>query len=326
MTLQHNRAALQAWMSSPYYTTYRLYNINALNDKVLVENIKRDISPDQLVAAIHTELQSLTQETKMPTRFIAVLMTFSVSNTIPEALKEWTNTHLDDLHGGGHCICSHWIQHQIFIKNKHNGNILLVGNECIKKLPFSNKLKEEIKRQMKLKRILDKNKIYKHCERCHDKVIEQEVNTKYCERCEKIIVQEQLKSATVHVPEKIPQPKQLLTFSQLSQLTGEISKLPIIEERKKEYRICDECLKLTIDVEDKTSNMCMLCIFNKLKLCDECRTYNVPKELDSTRCDDCISYNLTNFTSTKKLESDRDFIVAIWTLNVIQRLLYTSKE
>ena len=43
------------------------------------------------------------------------------------------------------CICSHVIDHSIYIKNDINGNILVVGNSCIDKFLVETNLFNEIK-------------------------------------------------------------------------------------------------------------------------------------------------------------------------------------
>jgi hypothetical protein len=80
----------------------------------------------------------------MPEKFAAVVLKYSEERKdIDIAINEWEfHKYLTD--GQSKCICSHDISDKYFIKNKHNGNILRTGCDCIEKLS-NEKLSESIR-------------------------------------------------------------------------------------------------------------------------------------------------------------------------------------
>lgn len=69
-----------------------------------------------------------------PQRFKAVICSKSTNDDYESAILEWDMIKEEDYYfHESHCICSHDIEDNYFIKNKNNGKILVIGSECIKK-------------------------------------------------------------------------------------------------------------------------------------------------------------------------------------------------
>lgn len=64
--------------------------------------------------------------------FTSELLKYSEHNSYQEAIKEWVD-YGDHFNQEGFCICGHAIIENCPVRNKLNGNALIVGNCCIRK-------------------------------------------------------------------------------------------------------------------------------------------------------------------------------------------------
>lgn len=70
----------------------------------------------------------------MSSRFKAVLLYYSESDNIEDAINEWNLYKVSDANDvSSICICSHDIHHEYYVRHQTNGNILRIGSECINK-------------------------------------------------------------------------------------------------------------------------------------------------------------------------------------------------
>jgi hypothetical protein len=168
------------WMESDQFKHYRSYTINCMIDQARSPN--QELSVAQLIGQIHHDYGELTLDHTMPGKFKAVIAVFSNVNNEDTMLQEWTHAPIGpNLHNM--CICSHAIQHNIYIKNTINNNILVVGNECINKLNPTKQLRLITKKQYNVVKTLDKTKQYKPCNNCKDYIILHPSNVDYCNKC-----------------------------------------------------------------------------------------------------------------------------------------------
>lgn len=86
---------------------------------------------------IWTLLKDAGNMTGMPERFTAVILAYSHSKIYNIAIGEWS-VITSNVNNIGQCICSHKIQINNLVKNKINGNILVIGSECINKFGTGN--------------------------------------------------------------------------------------------------------------------------------------------------------------------------------------------
>lgn len=138
--------------------TYRINAINRLQEH------------DNIVESLHNILKERLRFTDQPHRFCFVLLCCSTNKIWVDAINEWSSDDAELECERTFCICSHTIHYLFYEDNTLNGNIIRVGNECIKK--FGNELmKAEAKRLMKnLKYKGDK----RECITCHKNVINPE--------------------------------------------------------------------------------------------------------------------------------------------------------
>lgn len=175
--MSFNISYLNTWIASDTHRIFKTHHINYITGECTT-----GLTPEATVEYLHNNLRSLTGATDKPTRFAAVFLSFSVSDDLVEASREWT-THSIDVCPGTNCVCSKNIAHQFFLRNTVNGNILLIGNTCIKKLPFSEDLKKTIAKQYAIKQKLQKGIEYRKCFRCSDRIIHPSLPDKYCVSC-----------------------------------------------------------------------------------------------------------------------------------------------
>ena len=127
-------------------------------------------------------IDSIYQQTSVlqkPERFGIVIQFYSTNRTLPpdDCLKEWiilyTRFSGHFAHSTPRCFCSQSISRLFFIQNKYNGNILLIGADCIKKFG-SDSLKSE-KQTM--------GKFYRHCNHCGQSTLFTEIVDGNCQNC-----------------------------------------------------------------------------------------------------------------------------------------------
>ena len=177
-----NMVNIATWVNSPVYRSYKAHRIN-----FITQECTTGLKPHETVDHLHVNLRSLTAATDKPTRFVAVLLAFSVADDLVTASEEWANSPLEEFSGGSTCICSHNITYEYYLRNVENGNVLSVGCDCVQKVPFPDHVKDKIKEQRKIKVAMDKNISYKRCIRCLDKVIPEQSTENYCKTCKPLI-------------------------------------------------------------------------------------------------------------------------------------------
>lgn len=189
--MSYNYENIRAWVGSDYYRELKAHRINYLTSYCTT-----GLTPQGTVDYLYSCLRAMTLASDKPTRFMAVLLTFSASDAVDQALLEWNLSNIDDT-GVGYCICSKNIHYEYYITNTINGNVLICGCDCIYKVNFPRMLKEKVKKQVKIKTSLDRNKKYKQCIRCLDRVILEESKELYCANCGFMIRQEEMIKASL---------------------------------------------------------------------------------------------------------------------------------
>jgi len=80
-------------------------------------------------------ISEIWEEASSGSKFKDVLLEFSEDKQdFVLAVKEWVHLKIGEKNDeNGYCICSKKITIEHYVKNKHNGNILKIGSECIDK-------------------------------------------------------------------------------------------------------------------------------------------------------------------------------------------------
>ena len=92
---------------------------------------------DIVISSLWDELYEKKGTSNMAERFLYVIKHFSKNKNFNDIIEtdEWLcDSENPDLGDDTKCICSQSIHYGVYIKSKLNGNILRVGNVCIKKM------------------------------------------------------------------------------------------------------------------------------------------------------------------------------------------------
>ena len=88
------------------------------------------------------EIWDSLQDAAMPYRFNQVIVHFSESPILNQAIKEWRLLSVNGLRmTQTACICSHLITLAYYVRNIFNGNILQIGGDCLIKIRILHYLK-----------------------------------------------------------------------------------------------------------------------------------------------------------------------------------------
>ncbi|CAH6419792.1 Hypothetical protein HVR_LOCUS872 [uncultured virus] len=308
----YNVTAINTWINSTKFLKYKNYRINCHTHKCERTIDSKDNAiiecSDDLIRGIYEDLQELTSERGMPIRFMAVMIAFSESLNVEDAFGEWemseikSNTNTD-------CICSHWIEQNLFVRNINNGNILVIGNECIKKFPFDNVVKEIARKQLNIKKKLDKNKIYEACERCGHYIVPTGTTPCYCLECYGIICEmerltkereterrikeelEKIRSGIKLTPNRVS--TSICAPSNVPSLTNLEHEFKILSRRIRICRPCEECGNKRLPIDSDDGDICGECLFKMgFKPCNQCEKVKCPEEVRFDICDECFSNNM----------------------------------
>lgn len=127
------------------------------------------------------EIYNQTGVSKKQERFQIIIQCYSTDQSLPldQCLSEWYIIHARKTSQSENfkprCCCSQDIERLYFVQNSLNGNILLVGGECIKKFG-SDSLKTE-------RQII--SKFYRKCEHCDKLTFFTQIVGGCCPNCSK---------------------------------------------------------------------------------------------------------------------------------------------
>jgi hypothetical protein len=245
---------------------------------------------------IWTILNDTGNMTGMPERFAAVILAYSHSKNYSVAINEWSVITHNSSNCIEYCICSHKIEINNHVKNNINGNILVIGSECINKFGSGNmktnlRIVSNIRKYTGTKRLCQgccKHKIseeaeewktlckscYKNGERTASEQYKQVMNYKQCQQCSKF-----------SIPKDAEDWKTLCNLCYNKNLSERNDNI--------KYRQCQQCKKCCIpeDAED-WKTLCNMC-YNR-KLLDRFDNTGEIKKIECRQCRSCKKLNIPN--------------------------------
>jgi hypothetical protein len=110
------------------------------------------------------EIWDSLQDAAMPYRFNQVIVHFSESPILNQAIKEWRLLSVNGLRmTQTACICSHLITLAYYVRNIFNGNILQIGGDCL--IKFESSITSNTRSSV------PPSEAYRSCNNCHKYLI-----------------------------------------------------------------------------------------------------------------------------------------------------------
>jgi hypothetical protein len=284
--------------------------ITILNESKFPSLIQTSTGMEPIIN-IWTLLNDIGNITGMPERFTAVIMAYSQSKDYEYAINEWSVINVNSSEYTEQCICSHKIEINNYVRNNINGNVLIIGSECINKFGSGNmktnlRIVSNIRKYTGTKRMCQrccKHKIpgnaedwktlcrscYKKGERTASEEYKQVMGYRQCKQCKKFSIS------------KDAEDWKMVCNSCYSRILTE----RVDDCKNIGYRSCQQFKKLSIpeDAED-WKTLCNLCYNRKIlgrfdhtgeikkvecRQCQTCNKSNIPKNEPGWKlqCLDC---------------------------------------
>jgi len=268
-----------------------------------INALMREEQYEQLLEELYIqEGISTKHQGSMPLKFMTAIMRYSTLRLTPskcqeeelndkyqQAILEYsllksTTSGIDneeDLNEH-YCCCSHPIHELYYVINKYNGNILLIGNDCINKFcpdnlqNMAHKLKKSLRRCKYCSNVGKVDEMFSgFCQDCVNKGYHNQKLKRACQTCLKFRI-------SIKKPSYVTMCKKCYLDKKTQQ--------------EQDMRPCSECNELKIP-KDKPEYVtyCTSCFKLKMRECISCHKLNIPRDKPKyvVRCTKC-------YVATKK--------------------------